>query len=195
MWSAPFISGGLALAGGLLVVALKWIVIGRFKPGAYPLWSPFVWFNELITGAYESIAVPMIVNPLLGTPFLAFFMRLLGAKFGRAVCCDTPFFTEFDLVSVGNGSCLNANSTIQSHLFEDRVLKMSHLEIGSYCTVGNMSVVLYDTQMGDRSKLGALSLLMKGEVLPPSTGWFGIPSRAESSPQLAPVAEPSALAS
>ena len=36
-----------------IVVALKWVVMGRFKPVIAPLWSPYVWFNEMVNGAYE----------------------------------------------------------------------------------------------------------------------------------------------
>ena len=43
-------------------------------------------------------------------------------------------------------------------------------------TIGSMSLVLYDTEMGDGSSLGQLSLLMKGESLPPGTRWEGIPA-------------------
>ncbi len=37
--------------------------------------------------------------------------------------------------------------SIQNHLFEDRIMKSSYLTIEHGCSVGNMSVVLYDTRM------------------------------------------------
>jgi carbonic anhydrase/acetyltransferase-like protein (isoleucine patch superfamily) len=60
-------------------------------------------------------------------------------------------------------------------LFEDRVFKQSTLKIGSDCAVGPMSVVLYDSVMGDGSTIDALSLLMKGESISINTNWAGIP--------------------
>jgi hypothetical protein len=39
-----------------------------------------------------------------------------------------------------------------------------------------MAVILYDTQLEQGSAVGLLSLVMKGETLPPSTGWIGIPT-------------------
>ena len=54
-------------------------------------------------------------------------------------------------------------------------MKSSYLRIGGECTVGNASVVLYDTHMQQGSKLAPLSLLMKGETLPPFSDWAGIP--------------------
>ena len=87
-------------------------------------------------------------------------------------------FSEFDLVSIGDEAALNTGATIQTHLFENRIIKSSYLKIGERCTVGNMSVVLYDTVMAKGSHLGSLSLLMKGETLPRRGMWSGIPCRA-----------------
>ena len=91
---------------------------------------------------------------------------------------ETTDFSEFDLASIGDEANLNADCTIQTHLFEDRVMKMSTVEIGPHCNVGAGSLVLYDTRMEQGSSLGDLSLLMKGEVLPAGSPWEGIPARA-----------------
>ena len=42
--------------------------------------------------------------------------------------------------------------------------------------MGALSVVLYDTEMGEGTRLEALSLLMKGETLPAGTSWIGVPA-------------------
>ena len=114
---------------------------------------------------------------LTGTPFLPWYLRLLGARIGRRVYIDTTDFSEFDLALVGDEAALNADCTVQTHLFEDRVMKMSHVDIVRKCSVGAGSLVLYDTRMEPESRLGPLSLLMKGEVLPGGTSWAGIPAR------------------
>ena len=61
-------------------------------------------------------------------------------------------------------------------------MKMSTIEVGKGCSVGAGTLVLYDTRMEDGARLGNLSLLLKGEVLPGGTRWEGIPARA-SEPQ------------
>lgn len=141
------------------------------------LWNSFVWRNELINSLTETMVYPFFVNAFLGTPYAAFFFRLMGSKFGKRVYMDTTEITEFDLVHVGNNVCLNFGATIQTHLFEDRIMKMSDLHIHDNCTVGCMSVVLYDSEMGAGSSLKDLSLLMKGESLPENTSWQGIPAQ------------------
>ena len=57
-------------------------------------------------------------------------------------------------------------------------MKSSALKVGDGCTIGNMSVVLYDTQMEPGAVLGPLSLLMKGEMMPQGCRWHGIPDSA-----------------
>jgi non-ribosomal peptide synthetase-like protein len=175
---APIVSLALSIAAALGVVMVKLALIPRFRPIIKPLWSPYVWFNEVINGAYESLAVPML-SSLLGTPFFAMYLRLLGCRIGRDAFLNTSLFSEFDLVEVGDRVALNAGAVIQNHLFEDRVMKSSHLLIEDDCSVGNMAVILYDTRMGKGSQVGPLSLLMKGEVLPAWTDWLGIPTRQQ----------------
>jgi non-ribosomal peptide synthetase-like protein len=113
--------------------------------------------------------------PLMGTPFLAAYLRLMGCKIGKWCYLGTTLFSEFDLVEIGDRACLNIGATIQTHLFEDRVFKADVIKIDDDCTVGNMAVVLYGTEMRPASNLGPLSVLMKGEMLPEGSRWHGTP--------------------
>jgi non-ribosomal peptide synthetase-like protein len=165
------------VAASLLVVLTKWVLMGRYRPGEKPLWCSFVWLNEFVTALHEHIANPLVVEHLLGTPYAAWFFRAMGSRIGPRVYIDTTQFTEYDLIHIGADVALNAECTIQTHLFEDRVMKMSTIDIEERCSVGTTAVVLYDTRMEAGATLGALSLLMKGEVLPAATHWEGAPAR------------------
>ncbi len=174
-------------AGALVVVALaKWTLVGRFRPFVRPLWSGFVWRLELSNALYEFLATPLALDALQGTPFLPWYFRLLGARIGRRVYSHTTGLIEFDLVDVGDRTALNEDCVLQTHLFEDRVLKASHLRVGADCTVGAGSVVLYDARMEDGARLDAISLLMKGETLPAGTAWAGSPAVCRSEPHAEP---------
>lgn len=170
----------IGLTASLIVVGFKWILMGRYRPAEYPLWNTFVWKTELVTALYENLARLFLIDKLQGTPFLAAYLRLLGARIGKRVFLNTAEFTEFDLVEIGDDAVLNSDCTIQTHLFEDRVLKMSSVRVGDKCSVGSQAVVLYDTEMSEGSSLDGLSLLMKGEVLPPWSRWEGSPARPQS---------------
>lgn len=180
-----FVDTALALAlagflygvGSFLFVALiKWLVIGAYKPRAIPMWTAFVWASEAVTNLYESIAVPNFVDFLRGTPMLPPCMRLLGCKTGRGIYMDTTAFTEFDCVSIGDYSTLNALCGPQTHLFEDRIMKIGKVDIGRGVTVGPRTIILYGTHIGDGASLGPLSLILKGENIPQGTRWIGSPA-------------------
>ncbi len=171
----PLIGFALGFLAILAVVGIKKAVMGTFEPVIQPLWSMYIWLNEMVNGIYESVMAPALV-PFLGTPFLAPFLRMIGLKVGKHTYIESTLFSEFDLVSIGDYAALNAGSIIQTHLFEDRVMKSAALKVGDECTVGNMAVVLYNTEMQRGSSLGPLSLLMKGEVLAPMSRWHGIPT-------------------
>jgi non-ribosomal peptide synthetase-like protein len=178
-WAMLGVAVGLgyafAILAVLLVVALKWAVMGRFRPVIVPLWCRYVWLNEMINGAYESIMSP-VVSAFFGTALAAPILRLLGCRIGKHCYIGSALFSEFDLIEIGDYVALNAGAVVQNHLFEDRVMKSSYLRVGNGCTVGNMAVVLYDTRMEEGAVLGPLSLLMKGEVQPAGTRWHGIPT-------------------
>jgi non-ribosomal peptide synthetase-like protein len=167
---------GLIFGFSILTALLKWVLIGRYRPSEKPLWSSFVWRNELVNSLCESYVYPFWVTPLLGTPFATWFFQIMGSHFGHSVYLDTTEITEFDLAWVADRAVLNNGVTIQTHLFEDRIMKMSDLRIGREATVGTSSVVLYDSVIGPGTTLKSLSLLMKGEKLPANSRWQGIPS-------------------
>jgi non-ribosomal peptide synthetase-like protein len=165
-----------ALGLFLTVAGLKWLVVGGYRPRVAPMWSHFVWRSELITALYESAAVPGLLGGFTGTPFLAPLLRLFGARIGRRVYMETTFLTEFDLVQVGDDATIGATTSLQTHLFEDRVMKISKVTVGSGCSIGPRAVMLYDAVLEEGAQLDALSLAMKGECLPAGTKWRGIPA-------------------
>lgn len=172
----PLLYLGAAILGVLVTALLKWIIIGKYSPAKKPLWSNYVWRSELITGVYENFIVLFFLNILTGTPFIKYPLRLLGCKIGKKVCLYTTQITEFDLIKIDDNSALNDNCTLQTHLFEDRVMKMSYVDIGKECSVGGMAVVLYDSKMENRSVLEPLSVLMKNETLPENSCFVGAPA-------------------
>jgi non-ribosomal peptide synthetase-like protein len=161
----------------LVVVLAKWLVMGRFRPFTHPLYTTYVWRLEAVNALYEFLATPLSLDAIQGTPLLPLYFRLLGAKVGKGVYLHTTGLIEFDLVTIGDYCSINQDSVLQTHLFEDRVLKASALTVGNYCDIGAYSILLYDSMMEDHSHLDSLSLLMKGETLPAHTAWAGIPAR------------------
>ena len=65
---------------------------------------------------------------------------------------DTTDITEFDCVRIGDHSELNALSCPQTHLFEDRVMKIDHVDIGDKVYIGPRSAVLYSAKVDDDAR-------------------------------------------
>lgn len=172
----PFYYVGIvAVPAFLITLLIKWLSVGKYRKSEYPMWSWQVWRTEAITSIYEALAVPFFLQFLQGTPFLPMMFRLLGVKVGKKVWMDTTDITEFDMVSLGDNCALNADSGPQTHLFEDRVMKIGSVEIGSQTSIGSGSIILYNSRIEKNCNIGSLSLVMKGEHLPENTSWQGIP--------------------
>jgi non-ribosomal peptide synthetase-like protein len=120
----------------------------------------------------------MLLNPLRGTPFLPWAWRLFGTRVGRRVFADTTDITEFDMVRIEDDAALNEGCGPQTHLFEDRVMKVGPVRLGERCVLGTGSIALYGSEIGADAAIGSLSLVMKGERIPAGTVWSGSPARA-----------------
>jgi non-ribosomal peptide synthetase-like protein len=167
----------IAVAATLFVALLKWLVMGRYRPRVEPYWGTWVRGTELITGLFEAVVEPGLVRLVAGTPFMGPVMRLFGASVGRRVYLTDGAGTELDLIHIGDDAVIGENTSLQTHLFEDRVMKMSYVTVEAGATVGPNSVVLYDAVVGAGTTLDGLSLVMKSEALPPNSRWRGIPAR------------------
>lgn len=167
------------LASGILsaalAVALKWIVMGRYRPGRHPLWSGFVWRDELINSAHEQLAGEWLLRFAIGTPLMSAYLRAMGADVGRGVWCETTAVTEFDLVHLADGAVVNRGACLMTHVFHDRLLRIGPTAIGAGATLGPTSAVLPDTALGAGAAIGAHAVVLRGERLPAHTRWQGSP--------------------
>lgn len=166
----------ISIAMTLAVVAVKWLTMGRYEPQVKPMWSFWAMRTEACAVLYWGLAGKVMLEHLRGTPFLPWMLRLFGAKFGRGVFMDMTDITEFDCVKVGDYCALNMVAALQTHLYEDRVMKVGRVELGKGVTVGAGSTVLYDTHVGDYARLGPLTVVMKGETIPAHSEWIGAPA-------------------
>lgn len=172
----PFLSMLVGVTAAILTAFVKLVVVGRYVPRIAPLWSLFVWRSELVTCLYENLMVPLLLEHLRGTPWINFYLRLLGTRVGARVYTDTTDITEHDVVEVGDDVALNEDCGLQTHLFEDRIMKIGRVKIGARSSVGSNAIVLYDAVLEPDVVLGDLTLVMKGEVVPERSRWEGSPA-------------------
>ena len=171
----------LTLLAGLVAVAVavgaKWMLLGRFREGESPLFSSFVWRNELADVFAESLAVPTLVRLSIGSGLFNVYARLMGVRIGRDVWCETWWLPEFDLVTIDDRATINRGTVLQTHLFQDRVMTRSRTMMGVDSTLGPHSFILPGSSIGDRTVVAGGSLVLRDEQLPADTAWQGNPVR------------------
>ena len=176
---AVVLSGVVLLAAGAVAAGLsalaKWTLVGRLRPSEHPLWSSFVWRNELADTFVEVVAAPWFARAAVGTPVVNVWLRSMGAKIGRGVWCGTYWLPEMDLVTVEDGATVNPGCVVQTHLFHDRLLSMDTVTLRTGATLGPNSIVLPAATLGRHSTVGPGSLVMRGESVPDRTRWIGNP--------------------
>jgi non-ribosomal peptide synthetase-like protein len=146
------------------------------------MWSWWALRTEAIAVLYWGMAGKVLLDHLRGTPMLPWVLRLFGCKFGQGVFMDTTDITEFDCVSVGDFAAINSVAALQTHLYEDRVMKVGRVDVARGVTVGGGATVLYDTHIGEFARIGQLTVIMKGESIPPHSEWYGAPAQTVARP-------------
>ena len=174
------LAGGLVLmVAGLLATAVataaKWLLVGRVRRGDHPLWSSFVWRNELADTFVEVLAAHWFARAATGSVALSWWLRTLGARIGRGVWCETYWLPEADLIDLRDGATVNAGCVVQTHLFHDRVLSMDAVTVAAGGTLGPNSVILPAARIGKHATVGPVSLVMRGESVPDKSRWIGNP--------------------
>ncbi|OLZ72288.1 amino acid adenylation protein [Streptomyces sp. IMTB 2501] len=164
-----------SLVACLTTTGAKWLLVGRFQPGERPLWSSFVWRNELFDTFVEVLAVPWGAGAHLGTPALNWWLRSLGARIGRGVWCESYWLPETDLIRLDDGVSVNRGCVLQTHLFHDRIMRMDTVHLAAGASLGPHSIALPGTTIGTGASIAASSLVMRGETVPDGTRWAGNP--------------------
>lgn len=158
------------------VLLLKWVLIGRVKPGQHPLWSCWCSRWDFLFVAWARFAA-LALQQLEGTFLLTLYLRLMGVRIGRGAVLGPEFaqVVDPDMIEIGDGATVSA--MFQAHTFEDRVLKVDKVKIGAGATISAGTVPLYGAMIGERAHVGAHSVIMKHEHLLPGLRYQGVPTR------------------
>jgi non-ribosomal peptide synthetase-like protein len=179
-WVGASLLGGLVLllagaVAGTVAVLAKWAWVGRIRAVEHPLWSSFVWRNEVSDTFVETVAAPWFARAASGTLVMNLWLRALGASIGRGVWCETYWLPEADLVTIGEGATVSRGCVVQTHLFHDRIMRLDTVTIEAGATLGPHCVALPAARIGAGATVGPASLVMRGDEVPASSRWQGNP--------------------
>jgi non-ribosomal peptide synthetase-like protein len=161
-----------------LPIAMKWLVIGKWKAEKIPIWSlryfRFWVIKWLVTN-----------NPMVafkGLPLFNVYLRLLGAKIGKNVVFDAkhiPVCT--DLLSVGDNTLIRKDTFILGYKARSGYIYTGPISIGKNAYVGEAGVLDIHTVMEDNTQLGHVSSLQENQIIPAGKHYHGSPAEETSS--------------
>ncbi len=169
------------LFGGIGFVALcafpvmtKWILVGRWKPREFPVWS-------LTYVRFWIVKVLLHANPMIffvGSPLYVLYLRALGARIGRGVTIlsrSVPVCT--DLLTIGAGTVIRKDSFFLCYRAHAGRIQTGGITLGRDVFIGEKTVLDIDTSMGDGAQLGHTSALYRGQVIPAGERRHGSPAQ------------------
>ncbi|WP_225826964.1 Pls/PosA family non-ribosomal peptide synthetase [Streptomyces naphthomycinicus] len=154
-------------------IAAKWLLVGRWKPCEFPLWSMAYlrfWLVKVLLHAN-----PMVF--LAGTPLYVLYLRALGARIGKGVTIlshSVPVCT--DLVTIGAGTLIRKESFFLCYRAHAGRIQTGRITLGRDVFVGEKTVLDIDASMGDGAQLGHSSSLHRGQAIPAGEHWHGSPA-------------------
>ncbi|HEY1666150.1 MAG TPA: Pls/PosA family non-ribosomal peptide synthetase [Trebonia sp.] len=168
------LGSGTLIGLGVLPIAVKWLLIGRWKQRSIRVWSLGYFRFWLVKTAV--VANPM-ARLFIGTPLYSLYLRALGARVGRGATILTqhiPVCT--DLLTIGAGSVITKDTHISCYRARSGQIETGYVTLGAGSFVGSHSVIDIDTALGARAQLGHASALLSGQLVPPAEIWHGCPA-------------------
>ena len=163
----------LYIMEGLLILAIKWIVMGSYREGNYPFYGQY--HRKWVVMMTCKLVMNHLVEEMNGTPFIVWFMRLNGSKVGNDVICFGDAL-EYDLLEIGDQACIGENCDITCHTVENMVVKTSHVKIGKQCTLHVGAFIMPGGSMLEGSVLMHASQVLKGETVAANDVYAGQPA-------------------
>ena len=160
-------------------IACKWIIIGKRKPGRYA-WDDNNYCMRWNLYLTTAVLRKHMLGYLQGSAYLVFYFRALGSRIGRNVCLyptgSDPMMTEPDLVSIGDGACINF-AFIICHTNSRGVFSLNRIIIEEGATMRSWSRIMAGAVLGKNAMLLEHTLALVGDQVDGCIIWQGWPTR------------------
>ncbi|MDT0447818.1 Pls/PosA family non-ribosomal peptide synthetase [Streptomyces hesseae] len=159
---------------GLVPIAAKWVLVGRWSERRIPLWS-------MAYVRFWCVKTLVTTNPLalltVGTPLYTLYLRALGARIGpRALILTLRIPVCTDLLTVGADSVIRKDTYLNGYRAHDGVIETGRVTIGDGSFVGEHSTLDIGVRLGEAAQLGHASSLHSGQSVPAGQCWHGSPA-------------------
>lgn len=183
IWT-QLLGGGLSIGGAyaiwsmttvLIVGILGFIIRPRLSDQRVPLRS-FTTIRWAMTAALARMAIrPLQMLTLTWVANL--YYRMMGCKIGRRVQINTHNLNDCFMISIGDGTVIGGNATINGHSAEKDELVLASVRIGVGCVIGGHSLIGPGCNIGDGAVIAFHAVLPKYTEVPADEVWGGVPAR------------------
>lgn len=156
--------------------AIKWLVLGKLKPGTYR-YPGFLWLRKWFADKHLELLSGSMVS-LYDTLFARPWCIALGMKCGPRCEIALPRRMAYDLMEMGEESFLASEVSIGAPIRRNGELVLKQTTVGKRSFLGNDSVVPQGTNIPDEYLLGVLSVAPRNEQIGDEKGqsWLGSPA-------------------
>jgi non-ribosomal peptide synthetase-like protein len=164
-----------------LCIIVKWCILGRAKPGVYPLYGLYYWRWWVV----HRMITMLPLSFFKGSPILVMFYRALGAKIGKNVYMATAHVSCLDMITIKDNTCIGIDVHIHGYTVkvgkpnaEGRChdwLIIGPTDIGADCYIGARTHLSIDTVVPDDTGLAEFSMVPENTVLERGKSYAGCP--------------------
>ncbi|MCL2384655.1 MAG: amino acid adenylation domain-containing protein, partial [Alphaproteobacteria bacterium] len=156
-----------------IVIAVKWLIIGRTKPGRYPLWGIYYfrwWLVKRFLGLVH-------IKWFQGSPIMRYYLRALGAKIGKDALISEIEPGAVDLISIGEGASIGSLANFANARVEGNELVIGTIDIGRAAYIGSSCVLSENIVIEEGAELADLTAVGPGSHIGAWESWDGSPAR------------------
>ncbi|KAF3480824.1 uncharacterized protein GIQ15_06171 [Arthroderma uncinatum] len=142
----------MAVFSPLAGIVFKWLVIGRYRAGMYPMWGPYH-MRWWLTQKALQVCGKGVFNYSDWSRIL--YYRALGARIGRNVQIhEFASLGEYDLIDLGDNAVLDHCICRPFSAERNTSMLLRPIRIGEDCTVGLKTVIASGTYLPPGTCLG-----------------------------------------
>ena len=173
--ATPAISMVYLLTSGALLVLLKWVLVGRLRPGSHRVWSSLFARRWIVRQAMRACWTYTPWVYMGETAALTWLYRGLGCRIGPGATLGLNRVEDPDLVVIGAGSSIQGDLSAVSVRLGMQTL--TETRVGARCVVASNAFVSPGAALGDGVQLQVRCMVPEGSQLADDTHWEGKPAK------------------
>ena len=166
------------LTATLSLIGLKWILVGRQRPGNRSVWGGAFARRWIVRQCAQICWNYTYWAWLEETELLCIVHRLLGCHIGEGVGLGLNLIEDYDLVTIGHHSSVKA--TLNTEYVSLGVQTLQPISIGEECSIAEHVQIEQGVTIESGVRVDMQTMVPRGSVLPSSSQWQGLPAYAKN---------------